>query len=250
MPERKLKSTVTGATDSKPRKIRGAHTVCEKLREDILWMNLAPGSALDEVALAARFEVSRTPVREALLLLSGEGYVRFLPNRTTVVAPLSIENVRALFDTLLLLSRSMARSAAMQRNAEESSLSPLLQTFAEHLHANDYVTALKAHRSLYRELSASCNNRFLHRYFNEIQNASVRTKLLFYFPHLNNEEKDITIANTNTVVKQVLRGDENQSDDAIRDAILFEVQVILSAIGPQFGHTIELGQDNFIKDTL
>ena len=51
---------------TKPKAQRGAIQVYETLRDDILWLRIAPGSAIDEVALAARFDISRTPVREAL----------------------------------------------------------------------------------------------------------------------------------------------------------------------------------------
>ncbi|MCC0040259.1 MAG: GntR family transcriptional regulator, partial [Brucellaceae bacterium] len=80
------------AGSAKPGARRGALQVYDALREDILWVRIKPGSALDEVRLAERFKVSRTPIREALLLLSGESFVQFLPNRTTVVAPLLLNN--------------------------------------------------------------------------------------------------------------------------------------------------------------
>ena len=69
MARTRLATSESSASKSK----RGALQVHESLREDILWLRIEPGSALDEVALAERFEVSRTPIREALLLLSGEG---------------------------------------------------------------------------------------------------------------------------------------------------------------------------------
>ena len=49
-----------------------------------------PGDRLVESELAERLGVSRTPVREALIRLSGDGLVVTLPNRTTIVAPVDI----------------------------------------------------------------------------------------------------------------------------------------------------------------
>ena len=83
-------NTISESTDiaEKSRKHRrGSLQVYESMREDILWLRIDPGSAIDEVALAERFKISRTPIREALLLLSGDDLVKFLPNRTTIVAP-------------------------------------------------------------------------------------------------------------------------------------------------------------------
>ena len=51
----------------------------EKIEEAIAMGTLAPGTALEEAALAERYGVSRTPVREALIQLAGEGLVEMRP---------------------------------------------------------------------------------------------------------------------------------------------------------------------------
>jgi GntR family transcriptional regulator, rspAB operon transcriptional repressor len=54
-------------------------TVYETLRRDVLTLELPPGAALSENELAARLGVSRTPVRESLILLAEEGLVQVFP---------------------------------------------------------------------------------------------------------------------------------------------------------------------------
>ena len=65
-------------------------TLAERLRlqisDEIVRGELAPGIALDETELAQRFEVSRTPVREAIRLLAASGLVEARPHRSAVVA--------------------------------------------------------------------------------------------------------------------------------------------------------------------
>lgn len=51
----------------------GVKMVYDLLRDEILDLVLPPGSPIDEVQLAERFKMSRTPIREALVRLSGEG---------------------------------------------------------------------------------------------------------------------------------------------------------------------------------
>jgi GntR family transcriptional regulator, rspAB operon transcriptional repressor len=63
------------------------------LREAIVSMQLPPGALLSENELARRLEVSRTPVREALIRLRDERLVRIVPQRGTFVAPISLEAV-------------------------------------------------------------------------------------------------------------------------------------------------------------
>ena len=73
----------------------GVRTVYETLKRDILDMTLAPGDQRDETRLSARFSLSRTPVREALVRLTSEGLVTTLPNRNTIVAVIDFASGRA-----------------------------------------------------------------------------------------------------------------------------------------------------------
>jgi len=67
--------------------------IYELLREKIIWLELMPESVLNLSELAKSFGVSRTPIKESLLLLQGEGWV--LRQRSHfMVTPLSIERIR------------------------------------------------------------------------------------------------------------------------------------------------------------
>ena len=55
--------------------------VASTLREEIFAGMLAPGSFIDEVALCERLKISRTPLREALKVLTSEGLMRHEPRR-------------------------------------------------------------------------------------------------------------------------------------------------------------------------
>src|SRR3982751_3435625 len=78
----------------------GSQVVYSALRQAIIDLELDPGSALDEVSLSAQFRMSRTPIREALVRLAGEGLVTTLPNRTTIVTPIDFVRLPLYFDTL------------------------------------------------------------------------------------------------------------------------------------------------------
>ncbi|GGR19384.1 GntR family transcriptional regulator [Agromyces mediolanus] len=78
------------------------------LRDDIVRTRLAPGEVVLEPELAARFGVSKTPVREALQILVVEGLVVALPRRGYVVRPLGITEVREVLDLRLIIEPPMA----------------------------------------------------------------------------------------------------------------------------------------------
>ncbi len=224
-----------------PRKRRGALMVYEKMREDIQWMRLAPSSALDEVALAQTYEVSRTPIREALLLLANEGFVQFLQNRTSIVAPLSLHNHAAFLDTFILLSRGLARAAASCGTITPAMLDPFLRRFATAITAGAFEEAFRAQLNLHRCIAGNAQNRFLAKYFLEAQDASVRIKLLYYFPHVTGADREEAIRSLSAVVDAMVAGDPEKADTAVRDAILFEARVIQAGLHPRYGHQMNLG---------
>jgi DNA-binding GntR family transcriptional regulator len=99
--------------------------VCDRIREAILLGHFGPNEHLREEKLAARLNVSRGPVREALLQLEREGLVIRRPARGTVVASLSwedLEEVYSLRSALEVLAIRWAVRKATERDLEELEL--------------------------------------------------------------------------------------------------------------------------------
>jgi DNA-binding GntR family transcriptional regulator len=101
------------------RRAAGSQRIYHKIRDDILCLKLRPGEPLDEVGLARRFRLSRSPVREALIRLAGQGLVTLLPNRSALVAPLELETLPRYLEALDLMQRITARMAAVRRTEPE-----------------------------------------------------------------------------------------------------------------------------------
>jgi len=96
------------------------HEVASTLREQIFAGELAPGSFLDEVALCARLEISRTPLREALKVLTSEGLLRHEPRRGCFVNQVTEQDLDEIFPVIALLEGRCAFEAA--RNATDADL--------------------------------------------------------------------------------------------------------------------------------
>jgi DNA-binding GntR family transcriptional regulator len=84
----------------------------DQIENEILTGQLAPGSRLDEVALANRFGVSRTPIREALLQLSAAGLIEMRPRRGAIVASVGAEQLIEMFEVMAELEGLAGRLAA------------------------------------------------------------------------------------------------------------------------------------------
>ncbi len=73
---------------------RGKREIYDQLKEKILYHHWKPGSSIREEAVAEEMEVSRTPVREALLRLADEGFIDIFPSKGTFVAKIDISLLR------------------------------------------------------------------------------------------------------------------------------------------------------------
>jgi len=129
------------------------HEVAATLREQIFAGALLPGSFLDEAALCTRLEISRTPLREALKVLTAEGLLRHEPRRGCFVAEVTQRDLDEIFPVIALLEGRCAWEAA--RNATDAELDALaalhtqLQAHAsaQHIHAY-YATNFAIHEAI------------------------------------------------------------------------------------------------------
>lgn len=90
------------------------HEIYEAIREEIIARELEPGSIINEGVLAKKHGVSRTPVREALLMLAVENLVNPLPRAGYMVTKLSIQDVQESFHLRELLEGEAARLTAVR----------------------------------------------------------------------------------------------------------------------------------------
>lgn len=101
-----------------PRRTR-AEELRMRLADDIVRGQLAPGAALDEIELAKRFSVSRTPVREAIRMLTSSGLVEVRAHRAAVVARPTHEHLIGMFEAMAELEALCAGYAAKRMSSAE-----------------------------------------------------------------------------------------------------------------------------------
>ena len=113
--------------------------IANEIAEAILRGDFAPGERLDEQALAARFKVSRTPVREALRHLSTSGLVNAQPRRGTTVSRITAEQLEELFVAMGEMEATCARLASLR-------MTPIERRRLEALHGK--MAGLAAHNKI------------------------------------------------------------------------------------------------------
>ena len=116
--------------------------VAAQLRERIFAGELMPGTFLDEVQLAEQMKISRTPLREALKVLTAEGLVRHEPRRGCFVNEVTEQDLDEIFPVIALLEGRCAFEAAQNAtDADLEALEDLHQKLSRHAKAkriNEY----------------------------------------------------------------------------------------------------------------
>lgn len=129
-----------------------ADEVCRKIADEIVLGRFRPNARLDETTLAEKFGVSRTPVREALKQLAIMGLVEYRPNRGTIVAEMTAEQLDQMFEAIGELEAACARHAALRMTeAERVGLCELHARGREAMRAGD----MDSYDALNRELHAA-----------------------------------------------------------------------------------------------
>lgn len=123
---------------------------------------MAPGSAIDELALCKEFGLSRSPVREVLRQAAGEGYIEMETNRAPRVAPLPQGCFRRFAQSARLIYVAAAHLAATTASVRNiKSLQALQQNIATASLAGNYQACALLENALLSEIGRVAGNTFL-----------------------------------------------------------------------------------------
>jgi DNA-binding GntR family transcriptional regulator len=136
--------------------------VAAQLRERIFAGLLAPGSFVDELALCNELAISRTPLREALKVLTAEGLLTHQPRRGCFVSEITERDLDQIFPVIALLEGRCAYEAANNAtDADLDALQQLHERLSRHAQArriNDYYDVNFA---IHEAIITLANNRWL-----------------------------------------------------------------------------------------
>ncbi|ENN89711.1 transcriptional regulator, GntR family [Rhizobium freirei PRF 81] len=159
----------------------GVKVVYDILRDEILHLELPPGSPIDEVQLSERFGMSRTPIREALVRLAGEGLIDTLPNRSTMVSQIDFLNMHSYFDALVLMYRVTTQLAAKYHRPEDLEIVRARQAeFAAAVEAQDALAMISTNAELHLAIAEAGRNPYFTGLFSRLLDEGRRILRLYY----------------------------------------------------------------------
>ncbi len=141
---------------------RLSETLREAIEEEVATGKLLPGTHLDEIELAKRFGVSRTPIREALSVLAGEGVIELRPRRGAVVAQISALRLVEMFEVMAELEALCVRLAVRRITPQElADLQAAHEACRAAAASNDSDAYFYANEHFHNSIYAAGHNTFL-----------------------------------------------------------------------------------------
>jgi DNA-binding GntR family transcriptional regulator len=175
---------MTDSEDQQERKRgTGARFVYDTLRDEILNLVLQPGEPIDEIGLAERLSMSRTPIREALVRLASDGLVTLLPNRSTVVSQIDFPNLHHFFDAMTLMYRATTRLAAQFHDAKDlQEIRARQEAFSQVVLAGDTNGMIQRNRDFHVAIAEAGRNPYYLQLFARLLDEGRRILRLYYYP--------------------------------------------------------------------
>ncbi len=193
-----------------------SHTISEQLAGEIVRHRLAPGVRLDEVSLAARFGVSRSPVRDALRQLAATRLVAYAPHRGFSVVAIDQAELDGLLEASGEVEALCARLCAQRAlPAERKRIQMLHASAAKALAEYDVATYASLNEGLHHAVFAGAHNKTLEEVANNLRQRLAPFRAQSFFTSHNrmarshDEHAD--------VVKAILAEDAPAAQRAMRE---------------------------------
>ncbi|WFU11766.1 GntR family transcriptional regulator (plasmid) [Rhizobium sp. CB3090] len=207
----------------------GSARVYKKLRDDILRVLIAPGTSLDEVSLSQRFKLSRSPIREALVRLSGEGLVQILPNRSIIVTPMEFDKMPEFLDALDLMQRVVTRFAALHRTPADlikirEAQKGYEQELSNAMKSGDSIGMIEKNFEFHMAIAAACRNSYFADSYRRLLQEG-RRLLFFHFQYQsldpNLTQKEVSAAHVAIIDAIEMRDADRAEHEAHLHAVQF-----------------------------
>jgi DNA-binding GntR family transcriptional regulator len=133
-----------------------------RLKRQIIFRDVREGQTFDELSLSRQLKIGRTPVREAVQRLAGEGLVRVIPRKGTIVSELGVDTVREMFEARMPVEAQIARLAALRAEpAEIARMEDALADVDRLIDERRFRELLLADEEFHLSLAAAAKNRLL-----------------------------------------------------------------------------------------
>lgn len=158
-------------------------SIYNDLKKRILTLELEPGEALDEASLSEHYRISRTPLREILRGLAGEGCVEIINNRGAYVSSMSHKVLRDFFVTAPMIYSAIGRLAAQNaRSRQIDDMRAIQKKFRSAIEAGDSADMVYWNQCFHALMGEMADNPYLKPSYDRLLIDHARISQTFYRP--------------------------------------------------------------------
>ena len=217
---------------------RTADRVYEELKGRILSLRAEPGSVVDEAQIVKDTGLSRTPVREAIIRLVSEGLLQ-RDGRQILVSAFEVGQLRAFFEAMTLLARSVHRMAAVRRREDQLRIiHDALLAFEKVAVTCSELDLNMANHAFHLAVASAADSRFLERAYEEILIESLRLSRQCFAEGENTSalrrvHVDRIVADHRAIYDAIARHDADEADRLVAShSALFRERLARQLLGP------------------
>lgn len=196
------------------------------LKETVLTDPAMQGEFLSEQEIADRIGVSRTPIREALLLLAAEDLVELVPKRGARVAPLSGREITELMELRGIVERYAAGRVIGTDDCPLRELGDLLERQRGLSGADQAREFIAVDQQFHMTLVAAAGNTLLDRHYEGLRSRQVRAGQVALFNAQNRQEA--VLAEHRAILDALAAGDAGAACAAIDEHLRSTLKVLLA----------------------
>lgn len=188
------------------------------IMQDIITCKLLPGASISELQFVERFEVSKTPIREALTALQKDGLVHYTPNRGFMVAPISIRDVQEIFEARIFFETTLFRFALANLTDDDIAVLDSLSLVEDDVNnPAELDVVMKTNQEFHLEIARIAGNSRLFGYYRSLLNEAQR---LIYLDLKNSNVTNIWHTSHHTIMEAIRNRDEEAGIQCIREVLL------------------------------
>ncbi len=183
----------------------GWKSVYDTLRNEILALTMPPGQLLDETTLAERFDMSRSPVREALIRLAADDLVVMLSNRSTIVAPIEVATFPKYVEALDIAQRMNTRlAAALRTEADLKIIAKRQKAFEAAVKTGNHLSMSEANKAFHMAVAYAGKNPFMTSFYEKLLSQGQRM-LHLHFEYLERGHEGYLLTDEHQLMLDAIR---------------------------------------------
>ena len=201
----------------KKRGITISEELADSLRDDIISGKYKPREHLTEALICERYQVSRTPVREAIRQLEAAGLVRFIPYHGAVITDFDGDEIRNIYETRILLESEATRLAVPFITQEDiARLEASIEKMEAYSEKGERQKIAEENELFHRVIYERCPNTVIVSIINDLLQRTTAIRRMSW-----NSDKNLKITNTGhrNILSAIKEGDARKAQKASMEHI-------------------------------